>query len=97
MADTRTALRSTLLPKSPFYVYAFPANRPLPRRLGNMATKFSDAAVEAANLALKMGSAAVDMVSFIEGFGGELPVVGSVLKTLKAMRETVETVQIDAS
>ncbi|CAM9248138.1 unnamed protein product [Ectocarpus sp. 4 AP-2014] len=58
-----------------------------------MATTLSDAAVEAANLALKMGSAAVDMISFIEGFGGELPVIGTVLKTLTAMRETVETVQ----
>ncbi|CAM9514954.1 unnamed protein product [Ectocarpus sp. 8 AP-2014] len=58
-----------------------------------MATTLSDAAVEAANLALKMGSTAVGMISFIEGFGGELPVVGTVLKTLTAMRETVETVQ----
>ncbi|CBJ27327.1 conserved unknown protein [Ectocarpus siliculosus] len=59
-----------------------------------MVTTLSDAAVEAANLALKMGSTAVDMISFVHrGDGGELPVVGTVLKTLTAMRETVETVQ----
>lgn len=52
-----------------------------------------DAAAEAAGIALKIGSAAVDAVSFMADLGEELPVVEPVLKTLKAIREKVESVK----
>lgn len=58
-----------------------------------MATELSDAAVEAASLAVKMGSAAVDMVSFLAELGEELPVISPALKTLTAFREKAETVK----
>lgn len=50
-------------------------------------------AAEVARVALKMGSTAADMVEFTHELGGEVPVVGPVLITLKAIREKVETVQ----
>lgn len=57
-----------------------------------MAAAFSDAAAEAANLALKIGSDATDAISFLAELGEELPFISPVLKTLKAIREKVETV-----
>lgn len=48
------------------------------------------AVAEAAKLALKMGSAAVDVVSFVADLGEELPVVKPVLKTLKAIHAAVQ-------
>lgn len=63
-----------------------PSFEPMPTELG-------DAAVEAANLALKMGSAAVDVVSFMADLGEELPVLNPLLKTITAIREKVETVK----
>ena len=56
---------------------------------------FSDAAAEAANLALRIGSNAMDTISFAADLGEELPLVSPVLKTLTAIRETVETVKIN--
>lgn len=58
-----------------------------------MAMELSKVAAEAANLALKMGSAAVDVVSFLAELGEELPVISPVLKTLTTVREKVETVK----
>lgn len=58
-----------------------------------MAAKFGDAAAEAARLALKMGSAALDMITFMVDLGEEFPVAKPVLSTLKVIREKVETVK----
>ncbi|CAN0159539.1 unnamed protein product [Pylaiella littoralis] len=58
-----------------------------------MATDMSDAAAEAARVALTMGSTVVDVVSFMGDLGEELPVIKPVLKTLKFIREKVETVK----
>lgn len=58
-----------------------------------MATDLSEAGAQAASLALKMGSAAVDTITFMADLGEELPVIKPVLKTLEAVREKVETVK----
>lgn len=58
-----------------------------------MASNFSDATAEAARIAVKIGSAAADGASFMADLGEELPVVKPVLKTLKALHETVKTVK----
>lgn len=58
-----------------------------------MAADTSDVAAETASLALKMGSAAVDVVVFMADLGEELPMIKPVLKTIKAIRETTENVQ----
>ncbi|CAM9913189.1 unnamed protein product, partial [Ectocarpus fasciculatus] len=57
-----------------------------------MAADSGDAAAAAAKLALKMGSAAADTITFMADLGEELPFLRPVLKTLKAIRETVEDV-----
>ncbi|CAM9661379.1 unnamed protein product, partial [Pylaiella littoralis] len=53
----------------------------------------SDAAAEAVRVALTMGSTVVDVLSFMGDLGEELPVIKPVLKTLKVIREKVETVK----
>ncbi|CAN0075431.1 unnamed protein product [Scytosiphon promiscuus] len=58
-----------------------------------MAATAGNAAAEAARLAIEMGSAAVDLVSFMACLGEELPVMNSALKTLKTIRVTVESVR----
>ena len=58
-----------------------------------MAADISDAPAEAARLALKMGLAAADAVVFMAELGEELPVINPVLKTLRTVRETVETLK----
>ena len=58
-----------------------------------MAADFSGVGEHAASLALKMGSAAVDAISFMTGLGEELPIVKPVLMKLMAVREKVETVR----
>ena len=58
-----------------------------------MPADLSEAGAQAASLALKMGSAAVDAITFMAGLGEELPVIEPVLKTLTAIREKVETVK----
>ena len=58
-----------------------------------MATEISDAPAEAARLALKMGLATADAVVFMAELGEELPVINPVLKTLRTVRETVETLK----
>lgn len=58
-----------------------------------MATDFSDAAAEAARIAAKMGSVAVDVVSFMTELGEEVPVIQPVLKSLIKIRETAEAVE----
>ncbi|CAM9662115.1 unnamed protein product, partial [Pylaiella littoralis] len=64
--------------------------------VGNSQDKLSpmsDTAAEAARVALTMGSTVVDVVSFMGDLGEELPVIKPVLKTLKVIREKVETVK----
>lgn len=63
------------------------------KTFGEMAADMGGAAAEAARLAMKMGSAAVDTVMLMTDLGEELPVINPVLKTLKAVREKVETVK----
>ncbi|CAM9144801.1 unnamed protein product [Ectocarpus sp. 12 AP-2014] len=65
-----------------------------------MTAESSGAAAEVTKLALKMGSATVDSITFMAEFGENLPFGESVLphlrpvlKTLTAIRETVENVQ----
>lgn len=58
-----------------------------------MASHFSDAAADAANLALRIGSTAADAISFVTELGDELPFIRPLLKTLTAIREKVETVK----
>ena len=53
----------------------------------------TDAGAQAANLALRMGSDSADAMSFAAELGEELPFVGPVLKTLKAIRGKLETVK----
>lgn len=57
-----------------------------------MAGGSGGAAAEAGHLALKIGSNAADAISFAAELGEELPFIGPTLKTLKAVREKVETV-----
>lgn len=61
--------------------------------LGKMAPNVTIAAAEAVRVAKEMGSTAADIVLFTEELGGEIPVVGTVLKTLAAIREKADTVQ----
>ncbi|CAN0159406.1 unnamed protein product, partial [Pylaiella littoralis] len=58
-----------------------------------MSDAAAEAAREAARVALTMGSTVVDVVSFMGDLGEELPVIEPVLKTLKVIREKVETVK----
>ncbi|CAN0353914.1 unnamed protein product [Hapterophycus canaliculatus] len=58
-----------------------------------MTATISDAVAEAARLAVEMGSTAVDVVSFMADLGEELPMLRPALKTLKAVREAVESVK----
>lgn len=58
-----------------------------------MASSFNGAAAEAGFFALKIGSNAADAVSFAADLGEELPFINTVLKTLRAIREKVETVK----
>lgn len=58
-----------------------------------MASDVSDAAVEAAKLAWKLGSAAADVVTFMTESSDELPLLQPALGTLAIIREKVETVQ----
>ena len=58
-----------------------------------MASHISDAAADAANLALRIGSNAADAVSFVAELGKELPFIKPLLQTLTAIREKVETVK----
>lgn len=58
-----------------------------------MAAAVGDAASEAAKLALKMGSAAADVVSFMTELGEELPLLKPALATLALIRQKAETVQ----
>lgn len=58
-----------------------------------MAGDLSGAAVEARNLAQRIGSNAADAVSFAADLGEELPFLSPVLKTLKATQEKVATVR----
>lgn len=60
---------------------------------GKMAANLSDVAEEAANLALRIGSDAVDAISFMAEIGEELPFIKPVFGTLKAIRGAVETVK----
>ena len=55
-------------------------------------TAVGDAAIEAAKLALKMGSAAADVALMAE-LGEELPLLQPALATLALIRQKVETVQ----
>lgn len=57
------------------------------------ASSTDDAAAEAAGVALKIGSFAVDTASFVVDLGEELPMIRPVLKTLKAINGKVETVK----
>lgn len=52
----------------------------------------NDAGAQAARLALRIGSNAADAISFVADLGEELPLLSPVLKTLKAIREKVKTV-----
>ena len=56
-------------------------------------TAVGDAAIEAAKLALKMGSAAAEVVLFMSELGEELPLLQPALATLALIRQKVETVQ----
>lgn len=56
---------------------------------GTMDTR--DAAAEAAKLAVQIGSATADALSLIADLGEELPVIQPVLKTLRVVREKLET------
>ena len=51
------------------------------------------AAREAVNLAVRIGSATVDLASVVADLGEELPVASTVLKTLKAIHSKVETIK----
>lgn len=53
----------------------------------------SDAGAQAANLALRIGSNAADAISFALDLGEGLSILSPVSKTLKAIREKVETVK----
>lgn len=52
-----------------------------------------DAGAQAAKIALRIGTNAADAISFAADLGEELPFIGPVLGTLKAIREKVETVK----
>lgn len=56
-----------------------------------MAADLGDTTAEAAGLAVKISSAAVDAILFVADLGEELPLVQPVLKTLRAINEKVET------
>eukprot|EP00903_Cladosiphon_okamuranus_P014761 g13678.t1 len=58
-----------------------------------MAGEVSNAAGNAATIALKLSSATADAISFVATLGEELPCISPILKTLKAIREQVETVK----
>lgn len=49
-----------------------------------------------ARVVLEMGSTVADIEKFMEELGGEIPVIGTALKTLGAIREKVENVQSNA-
>lgn len=52
-----------------------------------------EAAAEASKLALQIGSTAADAILFVADLGEELPIIQPVLKVLRAVRETLETVK----
>eukprot|EP00752_Nemacystus_decipiens_P008592 g7671.t2 len=59
-----------------------------------MASNVSDdVTAEVKRVVRNMGSTVVDIVDFTHEFGGDVPVVGAVLKTLTTIREKAETVQ----
>ena len=58
-----------------------------------MAFDLEDATAEAAKLALQIGSATADAISFVAELGEELPVISPVLKTLAAVRDKVDKVR----
>lgn len=58
-----------------------------------MPEKIEGERAEAASLACKMGSAVVDTITLMAELGEELPVIKPVLKTLKTVREKVDTVK----
>lgn len=62
---------------------------------GDMAAEFSDAAAEAAKLALKMGSATADVIAFMADLGEDLPFLEPVLKTINAIRKKVNAVKVN--
>eukprot|EP00903_Cladosiphon_okamuranus_P014794 g13705.t1 len=55
-----------------------------------MPANLGDTTTEAAGLALKIGSAAADAISFVADLGEELPLVQPVLKTLRVIDEKVK-------
>lgn len=57
-----------------------------------MDLELGDATAAAANTALKMGSTAADAIVFMAELGENLPVLGPVLGTIKAIREKLVTV-----
>lgn len=58
-----------------------------------MADGFGGATTEAGYLALRIGSNTADAILFVAELGEELPFIGPVLNTLKAIRQKVETVR----
>lgn len=58
-----------------------------------MSPPLNDVAIETAKLAVKIGSAAVDAITVLASLGEELPVLEPLLKTLRIIRETMETVK----
>lgn len=62
-------------------------------QVGEMAADLRDAPVQAAKLALQIGSAVADGVSFVTEIGEQWTLVGPILTTLKVIRKKVETVK----
>ncbi|CAM9267893.1 unnamed protein product [Ectocarpus fasciculatus] len=58
-----------------------------------MPPALNDVAAETTKLAVKIGSAAVDGITVMAGLCEELPAVEPLLKTLRIIRETMETVK----
>ncbi|CAM9205126.1 unnamed protein product [Ectocarpus sp. 13 AM-2016] len=58
-----------------------------------MAADLADATGEAAKIAAKIGSAAADVVLFVADLSEEIPLLQPVLRTLRIVREKVETVK----
>ncbi|CAM9624682.1 unnamed protein product, partial [Ectocarpus sp. 6 AP-2014] len=58
-----------------------------------MAADLADATGEAAKIASKIGSAAADAILFVADLGEELPLLQPVFRTLRIIREKVETVK----
>lgn len=58
-----------------------------------MTADLLDAATEAARLALRIGSAATEVASLVLDLGEDFPLIYVVLKTLKNIRETMDTLR----